>query len=304
MRPTSSGARARANSSWTTQWSAGPRPRPPYAAGHATPTHRPPASVDCHSRKKATSESRSSKRAGRPTPYSHGRLACSYARTSWRSASWSAVGERSTDEESTDTSVIHSAPSSMDFELSDDQRALQEAAADLLGSLSTTERVRATASKEEAYDAALWKAMVDQGWTGVELSEEQGGLGLGMVEAAVLAEQVGAHLAPAPFIENLLAAGALAAADQHGWVERLVSGDAIASVAWRRDIPVPYAPVADVAVVIDDDKEEVLLVDLTAGPAIAREPAMDLTRPLGWLRVDTASATKTGGQDDAKHLLD
>ncbi|MBV8305375.1 MAG: hypothetical protein JOZ04_14285, partial [Acidimicrobiia bacterium] len=29
----------------------------------------------------------------------------------------------------------------MDFELSDDQRALQDAAADLLGSLSTTEQV-------------------------------------------------------------------------------------------------------------------------------------------------------------------
>ena len=93
----------------------------------------------------------------------------------------------------------------MDFELSDDQRALQDAAADLLGSLSTTEQVRAMAAREEPYDAALWKAMVEQGWTGVELSEAHGGLGLGMVEAAVLAEQVGVHLASAPFIENLLA---------------------------------------------------------------------------------------------------
>ncbi len=102
----------------------------------------------------------------------------------------------------------------MDFELSDDQRALQEAAADLLGSLATTEKVRASAAKDEAYDAALWAAMVEQGWTGIELPEDQGGLGFGMVEAAVLAEQVGAHVAPAPFIENLLAAGALAAAKQ------------------------------------------------------------------------------------------
>ena len=191
----------------------------------------------------------------------------------------------------------------MDFELSDDQRALQDAAADLLGSLSTTDQVRATASKDEAYDAGLWKAMVDQGWTGVELSEDHGGLGLGVVEAAVLAEQVGAHVAPAPFIENLLAAGALAGAGQQSWVERLVAGDAVAAVAWRPDIPVAYAPVADVAVVIHQE-EEVLLVDLSEGPAIQREPAMDLTRPLGWLRLDGRNTTAIGGGEEATRLLD
>jgi len=191
----------------------------------------------------------------------------------------------------------------MDFELSDDQRALQDAAADLLDSLSGTEQVRAMATREEAYDARLWKAMADQGWTGVELPEDQGGLGLGVVEAAVLAEQVGAHVAPAPFLENLLAAGALAGTDAaETWLERLVTGDAIACVAWRPDIPVPYAPSADVAVVIKE--EEVLLVDLTVGAAIAREPAMDLTRPLGWLRLDGRNATSIGGQEQATRLFD
>ncbi|MBV9410685.1 MAG: acyl-CoA/acyl-ACP dehydrogenase [Acidimicrobiia bacterium] len=190
----------------------------------------------------------------------------------------------------------------MDFELSDDQRALQEAAADLLGSLATPEKVRASAAKGEAYDNALWTAMVEQGWTGVELAEDQGGLGLGMVEAAVLAEQVGAHIAPAPFIENLLAAGAFAAAKQEVWVERLVAGDAVACVAWRPDIPVAYAPVADVAVVIDDDA--VQLVELAQGPTIEREPAMDLTRPLGWLRLDGRKATTIGGAAEAARLLD
>src|SRR5205814_5462010 len=154
--------------------------------------------------------------------------------------------------ENTDERVILSGP--MDFELSDDQRALQDAAADLLGSLSTTEQVRAMATREEAYDTGLWKAMVDQGWTGVELPEAQGGLGLGTVEAAVLAEQVGAHLAPAPILENLLAVAALADTDAAGaWLERLVTGDAVACVAWRSDIPAPYAPVAALAAAIDTE---------------------------------------------------
>jgi alkylation response protein AidB-like acyl-CoA dehydrogenase len=190
----------------------------------------------------------------------------------------------------------------MDFELSDDQRALQDAAADLLGSLASPEQVRAAAARDDAYDTVLWKAMVDQGWTGVELPEAQGGLGLGVVEAAVLAEQVGRHVAPAPFGENLLAAGALATAGNDQWLERLVTGDAVACVAWRPDVPVPYAPVADVAVVIRE--EEVVLVELGDGPPIAREPAMDLTRPLGWLRLDGRTATTIGGGAEAQRLLD
>src|SRR5207248_8743543 len=142
----------------------------------------------------------------------------------------------------------------MDFELSDDQRALQDAAADLLGSLASPEQVRAMATRGDAYDAALWKAMVDQGWTGVELPETSGGLGLGTVEAAVLAEQVGRHVAPAPFVESVLALGALARGGADDWVERLLGGEAIGCVAWRSDAPTPYAPVADVAVVLHDDE--------------------------------------------------
>jgi alkylation response protein AidB-like acyl-CoA dehydrogenase len=190
----------------------------------------------------------------------------------------------------------------MDFELSDDQRALQDAAADLLGSLATSEQVRASAAKEEPFDTVLWKAMVEQGWTGVELPEASGGLGLGMVEAAVLAEQVGAHIAPAPFLESVLAAAALAGTTEERWVERLVNGDAVACVAWRPDIPVAYAPVADVAVVIGE--EEVLAVDLGDGPSIDRQPAMDLTRPLGWLRLERYKSTTIGGAEEARGLLD
>ena len=192
----------------------------------------------------------------------------------------------------------------MDFELSDDQRALQDAAAELLDDLAGSAQVRAAAASDTGYDPVLWKAMVDQGWMGVELSEDEGGLGLSSVEAAVLAEQVGRHTAPAPFVESLLTLGALARAGDSRWVERLVSGEAVGCVAWRPDAPVPYAPVADVAVVLDAEKHEVVAVDLTAGPAVEREPAMDITRPLGWLRLEGRETTQLGGADAATQLLD
>ena len=95
IRPTSSGARARASSSVTMKCSTAPAPRPPYSSGHGTPTHRPPASSACHSRPNATSSARLAKRGGKPLPYSHGRCSRSQARTSSRSRASSAVGARS-----------------------------------------------------------------------------------------------------------------------------------------------------------------------------------------------------------------
>jgi alkylation response protein AidB-like acyl-CoA dehydrogenase len=157
-------------------------------------------------------------------------------------------------------------------------------------------------ASESGYDPVLWKSMVDQGWMGVDLPEDQGGLGLGFVEAAVLLEQVGRHTAPAPFLSSLLALGALARAGRSEWVEPLLSGDAIGCVAWRGDAPVPHAPVADVAVVVRAD--DVVAVDLHGGPEIRRQPAMDTTRPLGWLDLTGRDTSALGGRDAIESLLD
>jgi alkylation response protein AidB-like acyl-CoA dehydrogenase len=194
----------------------------------------------------------------------------------------------------------------VDFELDDDELALQRAAGDLLDDLSSPARVRAAMESGDGYDRALWKSMVEQGWMGVELDEQRGGLGLGAVAAAVLLEQVGAHVAPAPFLPSLLALGALARAADDGvreaepWVERLLTGDATGCVGWNGGLAVA-APIADVAIVADET--QVTAVDLTEGGRPVGEPAMDRTRPLGWLRAGTG-AFALGGRDAAATLLD
>jgi alkylation response protein AidB-like acyl-CoA dehydrogenase len=124
---------------------------------------------------------------------------------------------------------------------------------------------------------------------------------LGPVEVAVLLEELGRHAAPAPFLPAVLAIHAFAAAGDDTTVERLLTGDAIACVAWG-GAPVPYAPSADVAVVLADDN--VYSLELTAATRPPREPAMDLTRELGWLPFDPAHARSLGGKDLYDAMLD
>ena len=94
---------------------------------------------------------------------------------------------------------------SMDFDLSDDQVALRDGARELLDGLASPARVRAHTGTDAAYDAALWAAMAEQGWLGIEVPEDAGGVGLGTVEVAVLCEELGRHAAPAPFVPTVLA---------------------------------------------------------------------------------------------------
>ena len=97
----------------------------------------------------------------------------------------------------------------MDFELSDDQQALRDAATELLDDRAGPAQVRAVVDAGLPFDGELWKAMVDQGWTGIAVPEDAGGVGLGWVEVAVLAEAVGAHVAPAPIVQSMIAVDAL-----------------------------------------------------------------------------------------------
>jgi|SRR5215831_10739304 len=210
----------------------------------------------------------------------------------------------------------------MDFELSDDQLALRDGARELLDGLADATRVRTVVDAGGGIDHGLWKAMVEQGWTAVEVPEEQGGLGLGAVEVAVLVEEIGRHVAPAPFLSTLLAWGALTRAGRDDRAERLAGGDAIGCVAWTRRgrggvraegdrltgraDPVPFAPSADVAVVTadTDDGPAVYLVELPEAERPRREPAMDQTRELAWLRFHDTPAERLGDAPDVEALLD
>jgi len=100
----------------------------------------------------------------------------------------------------------------MDFDLSKPQRMLQASVHEFLGRNAPLTRVRELMETPTAFDAGLWSGFADQGWTGLTLSEDVGGLELGAVELVVVAEAMGAHCHPGPFISNLWGSALLGAA--------------------------------------------------------------------------------------------
>jgi alkylation response protein AidB-like acyl-CoA dehydrogenase len=70
--------------------------------------------------------------------------------------------------------------------------------------------------------------------------------------------------------------------------------------------PTPFAPSAEVSVVTaeTDDGPALFAVDLGEHRRPGREPAMDMTRELGWLRFDDTPAVRLGGPDAVDALLD
>ena len=98
----------------------------------------------------------------------------------------------------------------MDFDLSEEQVALQEVARDFLRERWSPDRMRqALDAMPAAIDDEVWKEIVSMGWLGVAASEDAGGFGGDVMTAAVLAEEAGRGLLPGPFLSSLVSAIAI-----------------------------------------------------------------------------------------------
>lgn len=124
----------------------------------------------------------------------------------------------------------------MRFALSEDQVLLQDSINKALASLSPLDRVRRFADGGEESAPDIWAGLVDLGLPGLLIPEEHGGLGLGMLEAALAAEALGRAVAPTPFLGTaVLAPLALrlagSAAQQARWLPQIAGGEAVFGAA-------------------------------------------------------------------------
>lgn len=202
----------------------------------------------------------------------------------------------------------------MDFDLSKPQKLLKESARALLGRECGAGRVRELMETETAHDEGLWRAMAEQGWTGLAVPEEQGGLGLGLVEMAAVAEGMGEACLPGAFLSTLFAAALVERAgsveQRAKYLEPIAAGELKATVAlleegasWDagavkleasrgggsgfklngRKLFVPDAGVADLLVCVARDGDSIALLPIgrgVEGLTVKPMPSMDATRKL------------------------
>jgi alkylation response protein AidB-like acyl-CoA dehydrogenase len=177
----------------------------------------------------------------------------------------------------------------MDFEVSDDQLALQEG----IGQFCAGRLPPAAArhfGEPGGFDHAAWAELAQLGTFGINLSEESGGVGLAAIDAVLVYEVLGAGLVPGPVVAATLAAAVLPDAD----AAAVLSGTLVPAVI---DLPsetdpadspllVEHLPDAGVLLVIADDGVHV--VDPATTKAARVEEPLDPTASLA--RVDDLPA--------------
>jgi alkylation response protein AidB-like acyl-CoA dehydrogenase len=83
--------------------------------------------------------------------------------------------------------------------------------------------------------SAVWRKIAAQGWLGLHVPEEHGGSGFTLAETAIVADELGYALSPAPFLPSVVASATLAQAgteaQRKAWLAGLADGSVLAGVA-------------------------------------------------------------------------
>jgi len=123
----------------------------------------------------------------------------------------------------------------MEFDLSKPQKLLKDSAREFLSRHCKPARVRELMSTETANDDELWQSMADQGWTGLVIPEEYGGLGAELLDLAVVCEEMGNACLPGAFQATLFSTALIERAaspkQKSQYLEAIASGSLKATVA-------------------------------------------------------------------------
>jgi alkylation response protein AidB-like acyl-CoA dehydrogenase len=221
----------------------------------------------------------------------------------------------------------------VNFDLSDEQRLLEETVDKFLATECPMSRVRQLFDGDEDFDVAVWRGLGEMGVLGLHLPEDVGGAGLEMLELAVVAEAMGRRSTPGPFFEHALAAMAIdkggSDAQREHWLPPLASGELRATIAlaereteaegWRPEqwklradamlsgdkTFVPHAKGADLIVIGLRGGGFGLVESNAAGMTIERLEGLDRTRRLDCLSFEnTPYDALPRGAEVANRILD
>ncbi|MDB5713608.1 MAG: hypothetical protein JWO15_1005 [Sphingomonadales bacterium] len=184
----------------------------------------------------------------------------------------------------------------MDFGLNDDQAMLKTLIERFVADRYATGARSKYRSTSAGYSAENWDFLAQLGVLSLPFSEEDGGLGGGVVEIATTMEAIGRGLVTEPVLDGPIIGGGLiaqagTAAQKQYWIGRITSGEAHIALAWaehgkRFDLGKPAAKLtgntlhgaktlvtgtADAYVVTASDGDETRLVLMSAkAPGVRR----------------------------------
>ena len=218
----------------------------------------------------------------------------------------------------------------MEFGLSEEQGMLRDSIASFLTANAPLDRTRRFADGNESRATDVWRGLAELGVPGLLVAERHGGVGLHLLDAAVVAETLGAHVTCVPFLGTaVLAPLALqragSEAQQQEWLPRIVSGETLAGAALTevvsrregagittRDGALSGKALfvldfeADLYVVADGERRLHLVPTGAPGLARRRLTTIDKTRHVGELIFDGVRAERLprGDADATASLLD
>src|SRR5438045_4233119 len=95
----------------------------------------------------------------------------------------------------------------MDFSFSEEQQEIQGLAAHILGDKVTHERLKEVEASPEWFDRDLWGELAKAGLVGIALPTDVGGGGFGILEAALVLEEIGRTVGPGPLLRTVVQGG-------------------------------------------------------------------------------------------------
>ena len=189
----------------------------------------------------------------------------------------------------------------MDFAFTDEQQMIAETVQGFFGENATSERTRA-AMADNGLDRALYSEFcAELGLGGVIVPESDGGVGLGHVEMAIVAEAAGYNVAALPLLNLNICTAMLSAggteAQKSELLPALLSGEKIGAAVGNDTVTfegntlsgtfefVPHANVADFFILAHPEQAWVVAAE-AEGLTVKTHTTMDQTRPLATLVLD------------------
>lgn len=214
----------------------------------------------------------------------------------------------------------------MEYGLSDEQRALCDAVADVLAAHADPRM--AYTDDPVCLDESLWRRLCELGLPGLAVADRYDGSGAGPIELALVCEQMGYAVAPVPLVGHAVAAEAIAVAGDsevaRTWLSALAAGSKRATyVPDGPGIdPRPRVEVTDVdsqggtlngaiPLVLDAVDVDLVLVPANDGEVYAVDattvridvqPSMDRTRPASSVLIEGVRAPRLGDAGRGPHI--